>query len=158
MNELGFNIRTSLDFFKKLLEDYNDFCNDKTSSRFAMNCSLTAWHLSEWIYNEFNNLLSNQFTDLSAFQQDLKNQCSSLQIMHDIANGTKHFKLTKHNPIINDTKLYIGGFSRDFSRDFDVSSLNIILKDGNKIYFEDEIEIAIEFWRTYLTTNFHVEL
>src|SRR5688572_7858128 len=100
MSDLSFDIKTSEDFFKKLQEDYSEFCIEKTSSRFALNCAMTAWHLTEWIYNEFNSQLSSCFPKLTDFQTDIKKQCPSLQIMHDIANGTKHYLLTKHIPII----------------------------------------------------------
>src|SRR5438128_8277243 len=114
MNDLSFDIKTSKDFFKKLLDDYADFCIDKTSSRVALNCAMTAWHLTEWTYNEFYKILSDQFTTLSVFQQDLKRQCISLQIMHDLANGTKHYLLTKHDPIIKESNLHKGAFDNSF--------------------------------------------
>lgn len=156
MNELSFNIKTTADFFQKLREDYEEFCKDKTSSRVALNCAMTAWHLTEWSYNEFNQQISSQFSTLASYQQGLKRQCSSLQIMHDLANGTKHYLLTRHQPVVKETNLHQGGFSSDFSRDFDISTLDIELNDGTKIYFEDEIETSINFWRQYLTSTFNL--
>ena len=158
MNELSFDIKNSADFLNKLLEDYRDFCKDKLSSRIALNCAMTAWHITDWTYNEFNEQLTRQFKTLGSYQQKLKDQCSSLQVMHDLANGTKHFKLTKHQPVIKGTSLHKGSFSNDFSRDFDISTLEIELKDGTKIYFEDEIENTVKFWKEYLETNFQIPI
>lgn len=158
MNELSFNIKTTADFFQKLREEYDEFCKDKTSARVALNCAMTAWHLTEWSYNEFNPQISSQFPTLASYQQELKRQCSSLQIMHDLANGTKHYLLTRHQPVVKETKLHKGAFSSDFSRDFDISTLDIELNDGTKIYFEDEIEIAITFWQGYLKTTFNLPI
>lgn len=154
MSDLSFDIKTSKDFLKKLQEDYAEFCLDKTSSRVALNCALTAWHLTEWIYNEYNSLLISHFHTLSAFQLNIKVSCPSLKIMHDISNGTKHYLLTRHKPIVKDTNLYKGSFSSDFSRDFDTSTLDIELNDGTKIYFEDEIETTINFWAQYISSTF----
>ena len=158
MSDLSFDIKTTSDFFKKLLEDYKDFCADKTSSRTALNCAMTAWHLTDWTYNEFNQKLSSQFGTLSLFQQYIKQQCPSLQIMHDITNGTKHYLLTRHRPIIKKTKLHKGAFSSGFSRGFDISTLYIELDDGTKIYFEDEIEKTITFWTQYLKSTFNLTI
>ena len=156
MNDFGFEIKTTLDFYKKLLEDYNEFCNDKTSSRVALNCVMTAWHLTEWSYNEFFHQLFPHFSTLASYQKEIKKECPSLQIMHDLANGTKHYRLTRHIPIIKETILHKGIFSSDFSRDFDVSTLDIELKDGKRIYFEDELSTTINFWNKYLQTNFNI--
>lgn len=155
MNELSFDIKTSEDFLKKLLEDYSDYLIDRTSSRIALNCAMTAWHLTEWIYNEYNQSTS---VKLPQFQSSLKQQCPSLQIMHDLANGTKHYLLTKHTPTIKETELHKGVFSKQFSRQFDVSALKMELNDGTKMYFEDEIKIVVEFWKNYCHTNHNIPI
>jgi hypothetical protein len=158
MNELNFDIKTSRDFFLKLKEDYKDFCNNTTSSRIALNCALTAWHLTEWVYNEYNSILQTTYPKLFDFQSWIKSQCTSLQVMHDIANGTKHYLLTRHTTVIEKTNLHQGAFSSDFSRDFDISALDITLKDGAQINFEDEIEKSIEFWKQYLNSQFNLSV
>jgi len=158
MNDLSFDIKTSKDFFKKLLADYDEFCTDPTSSRVALNCAMTAWHLTEWTYSEFNHSLSNQFRTLALYQQDLKQQCNSLQTMHDLANGTKHYFLTRHRPIVKETNLHEGTFDSTFDRTFDISTLEIKLNDGTKIYFEDEIGSVITFWKLYLQSTFQITI
>jgi hypothetical protein len=158
MNDLSFNIKISIDFFNKLLEDYNEFLSDEISSRIALNCAMTAWHLTDWIYNEFNNMFHNQFPTLPLFQQDIKRQCPSLQIMHDLANGSKHYLLTRHQPIVKETNLHEGPFSREFSREFDTTTLEMELNDGTKIYFEDEIEKVINFWRQYFQSTLQISI
>lgn len=155
MSKLSFEIKTSIDFFNKLQEDYIEFSNDKTSSRVALNCAMTSWHLTEWIYNEFNTQLKLSFPTLPTFQSFIKVQCPSLQIMHDIANGTKHYKLTQHKPVIKETSIHQGAFSSEFSREFDITTLNIELNNGTELYFEDEIERSINFWRQYLHSTFY---
>lgn len=158
MNELSFDIKQSKDFFLKLLEDYTEFTIDKTSSRVALNLAMTGWHLTEWIYNEFNSILRPRFSSLGTFQNDIKRQCQSLQIMHDLANGTKHYLLTRHTPVIEETNLHRGAFSSGFSRAFDISTLQISLKDGTVLYFEDEITKVIDFWRAYFNRELNIIL
>jgi hypothetical protein len=156
MSDLSFDIKTTSDFFKKLTEDYNEFLADKISSRVALNCAMTAWHLTDWAYNEFNNQLTAQFGRLDLYQEDIKDQCPSLQIMHDLSNGTKHYLLTRHSPKVKKTTLHRGSFNNDFNRDFDISSLDIALNNGTKIYFEDEIQKVVEFWAQYLKSTFNL--
>lgn len=155
MGSLSFDIVSAQDFFRKLEEDYRDFTKDVTSSRNAINCALTAWHLTDWIYNQFPNL---GFSSLYKFQENIKVQCPSLQIMHDISNGSKHYTLTKHQPEIKNTEHHRGSFSNDFSRDFDISSLDIEMKSGQKLFFEDEILKVIEFWRNYFRNTLSINV
>lgn len=158
MNQLSFEVRTTTDFFHKLMDDYNEFLKNITSSRLALNCAMTAWHLFDWVFNEFYYTQPSPFNSVSDFQRFIKQQCRSLQIMHDLTNGTKHYLLNRRKPDVKETKLHNGGFSREFSRDFDISILEIELNDGTTVYFEDEIKNVIEFWRDYLNSNFGLNL
>lgn len=158
MSTLSFDIKTSGVFFIKLLEDYGEFKSDYTSSRKALNCAMTAWHLSDWVYHEYNYKEKEEFTHFPSFQKYLKELCPSLQIMHDLTNGTKHYHLARHKPSVEDTELHHGGFSSDFSNDFDVSGLEISMKDGSRLFFEDEMETVIEFWKKYLRDNHKIDV
>jgi len=149
MTNLSFNIRDTKDFLNKLLEDYEEFQKDPTSSRIAINSAMTAWHLSDWAYNEFSGI-KTQFPKLDQYQSYLKTLCPQLQIMHDITNGSKHYALTRHNPDVADTNLHEGPFSNAFSIEFDVSTLDIEMKDGTKLIFELELEKVVTFWKGYL--------
>ncbi len=149
MTNLSFNIRNTKDFLNKLFEDYEEYLKDPTSSRTAINSAMTAWHLSDWAYNEFSEL-KTQFPKLDQYQSHLKTLCPELQIMHDITNGSKHCVLSRHNPDIAETNLRKGAFSKAFSRAFDISTLDIEMKDGTKLYFEDQIEKVISFWKDYI--------
>ncbi|MEE4259953.1 MAG: hypothetical protein V2I62_09345 [Bacteroidales bacterium] len=158
MNNLSFNIKNTRDLYNKLNEDYKEYSDDRLSSRKALNFAFTAWHLSDWIYNEFNNKLKVDYNNLYSFQSNLKKLCPSLQFMHDLTNGTKHYTLTKHNPRIKDTNLHIGDFNDDFNRDFDISMMVIKLEDGTRVCFEDEIKIVMNFWTKYLKETIKMDL
>ena len=153
MGNLSFDIRTPVDFFQKLKEDYSEFTKDKTSSKLASDCAVKAWHLAEWIYKEYNASLCTQFPSFFSYQQNIKLKCPSLQYMQDISNGTKHFTITKYSPSVKNTELHKGAFSNAFSRAFDISVLVIELSNGTKLYFEDEIEKVIDYWESYFPTE-----
>jgi hypothetical protein len=146
MSGLSFNITTSKEFLAKLLEDYEEFKKDATSERIAINCAMTAWHLSDWIFYEYGY---EKTMKLFNFQESLKAQCPSLQVMQDITHGSKHFKLKTHQPKIEATRLHHGSFDKSFDRSFDISSLDIEMKDGTKRYFEDDLNAVVGFWSKY---------
>lgn len=146
MSNFSFEINKSHDFYMKLLEEHNDFKKNRTSSRFAINCAMNAWHLIDWVYYEYETI---NFKDLKLFQSYCKNNCSSFQIMHDITNGAKHFKLDRHKSSVSDSYLHEGEFDDSFDSSFNVSSLVLKDIDGQTIYFETEIRNVIEYWENY---------
>lgn len=154
MNDLSFEIKTAKDFLEKLKEDYAEYCKNGTSSRIALNCAMTAWHLTDWFYNEYYSVLSVEFSKLPIYQEEMKRKCPPLQIMHDITNGTKHYLLKRHTPEIKSTKLHKGSFDHSFDRSFDISTLDIEMNNGKKVYFEDVIKTVVDFWEDYFQNNF----
>ena len=148
MSDFSFAIKTTRDFFNILLEDYKEFLVNKTSSRHALHCAIIAWHMYEWANREFEPQLSGD-----DFKKIILKQCPSLEIMRNLANGTKHNKRSSVNQTIKATELKLGVFSKEFSREFDTSHLKIELRDGKKIYFEDEIKTAINFWSEYIKSK-----
>jgi hypothetical protein len=49
-----FDIKTSRDFYEKLLDDYYDFQQDESSARLAINCAITAYHMHEWVWGDYS--------------------------------------------------------------------------------------------------------
>lgn len=159
MSELSFNIKGTQGFFQKLVEEIQEFQKDKTSSRVAINCAMTAWHLSDWTYSEFNSQLLAQYPILAHFQMDLKKLCPALQVMHDITNGAKHCTLTKHKSSIKESNLHIGSYSpTHYSKNYDITALQLKMHDGKMLYFEDELIKVAHFWNQYLHDTFALKL
>ena len=150
MNKLSFDIRNSEDFFRKLNEDYKDYKNNPNSARLALNCAMTSWHLSEWIYHEFE--MNKSYKKVKLYQAHVKKLCPSLQIMHDISNGSKHYKLDYHKPKVAKTDKHKGTFDNTFDFSFDRTMLQIIMLDGTVLVFDIELEKTILFWADYLKT------
>jgi hypothetical protein len=148
MNNLSFDIRNSKDFLNKLIEDFDDYLKSDNSSRIAVNCVMTSWHLTDWIYHEFNFI--SKFPKLKDFQENIKELCPSLQIMQDISNGSKHYKLDRHKPKIQDTERNEGAFDNSFDFSFDRTMLKIVMPNGEVVIFDNELKKTIKFWTDYL--------
>jgi hypothetical protein len=54
-----FDIVTSYDFLAKLEEDYDDFVKEPHSSRLALNCAITAFHLHEWVWGDWSKVATH---------------------------------------------------------------------------------------------------
>ena len=164
---LTFEIRNSKDFFNKLLEEYNDFDKQHLNPRFAMNCAITSWHLTDWTYLEyyqddsrFQDSESNDkngnikfISGLLKYQQFIIKQCPDLEYMRLITNGIKHC-------VLNDktrkekTVIHKGDFSTDFSRhDFDVTRFVIKIGLNENIDFEKTLLKTIDFWKLHISGN-----
>jgi hypothetical protein len=75
----------------------------------AFNCSVTAWHLTDWVWTtatktDREQLLSrlglavsgDDKKDFSRFQSELRERYRALHIARQIATGSKHTKVTVH--------------------------------------------------------------
>ncbi len=148
MNNLSFDIRNSKDFLGKLIADFDDYLKSDNSSRIALNCAMTSWHLTEWIYHEFGFV--KEFSKVSDYQSHIKERCPSLQIMHDISNGSKHYKLEYHKPKIQATERKEGTFDNTFDFTFDRTMLRIVMPNNDVVIFDNELGKTITFWTDYL--------
>ena len=159
MPNLSFDIASSKDFYYKLIADYNDYKSDSTSSRLAINCAMTAWHLGEWLYKEFMPLLNNTFSDNKIYMAHLENiECTALEIMHRITNGSKHCSMAGRTHSVQGTKKHVGDFSNDFSKEFDQTALLVKMDDGTEVWFEDELDAVVAFWQDYIPRTFNLTL
>lgn len=93
-----FGISTPLQFYQKLVQEFDDFCEDPGSARHAMNFVITAFHLTEWVWKDF--LKDNETKrkelgiakDINAFHQWIADKSIWTAQMRDLANGSKHFQ------------------------------------------------------------------
>ncbi|MBC8052029.1 MAG: hypothetical protein H7Y13_03095 [Sphingobacteriaceae bacterium] len=152
----SFDTRTSEDKLKELLNQYEDFKQNNTSSAKAAELSTNAWHLTDWVFEEFK--VVHLMLTLGDFRETLYPECPSLKIMHDIANGSKHSKVSRPKALIKETKRRIGPFSSVFSRAFSQTTLQIEMADGCILYFLDEIENVISFWKSYFESQLKIKV
>lgn len=164
---LSFEIKNSKDLFNKLMEEYSDFDTQYLNPRFAVNCAITTWHLTDWIYHEFYKD-DDRFQDsikedkrgcikvisgLLKYQQYVLKLCPELGYMRLITNGIKHCVLNDKN-LKGRTALHQGDFNNDFSRhDFYVTRFVIETDKGDSINFETTLLKTIDYWKKELNVK-----
>lgn len=156
MSKHSFNIQNSKDKLTLLITEYEEFIKDDTSSIKATNLSTNAWHMVDWVFEEFPTI--HGLADNGAFRNTLYPRCSSLKIIHDIANGTKHKELNRPKASIKTTKERKGTFDETFDRTFDISALLIELADGSILFFLDEIKNVMDFWKDYFKNDLGINI
>lgn len=142
MSTFSFDIACSEDWFDKLEREYNLFLLDKMSSDRAVNFCITAYHMNEWAKSELSEKRKMELAKRRKLVQE------DINIIQDLANGTKH-KILKYESAIKATEPQRGAFSSGFNRGFNISSLNILMKSGEKFYFEDIAKNIFNFWKDY---------
>ena len=156
---LSFEFKDSKSLFDNLLAEFADFEANPTKSRFAMNCAINSWHLTDWTFQEFYKA-DNRFQDwdeidkhgckrkfygVMKYQHHCIKECPELEYMRLITNGSKHCILNDKQRL-ETTKLHEGVFSQEFSREFDTSRL-IIEDKGNELDFHSILEKTIDYWK-----------
>ncbi|MDZ7647948.1 MAG: hypothetical protein U5K54_12665 [Cytophagales bacterium] len=162
MENLSFDVRDSYSFFEKLKEEFKELELNPTSTRTAINFSMTAFHLTYWLYwktkteNEikeikgdykvFRNKIDKELKD---FVSEIKSSCPEIQIVHDITNGSKHAVLVRHTRHIDSTEKIGGGFSLGFSKGFNIPCL-LVKVDNKEMYFDEIANKVMMFCRIVL--------
>jgi hypothetical protein len=149
-----FDIKTSRDFYKKLLEDFADFQENPRSARLAINCTITAYHMHEWTWGDW--LKSDYPTwkllkirDVNSFLTWLDQKSPWFKLMQDICNGSKHFDLKASQQTKVAGAFDRGGFETPA---FETERLEIeIQTGGHKAWIPAEavIESVVLFWRDF---------
>ena len=159
-----FEISDSKGFYEKLMDEYCDFDKNHLNPRFAMNCAITSWHLTDWTYQEFfkinprfQNTTENidgtkkTISGLVKYQKHLLTLCPDLEFMRSITNGTKHCISSKKKNV-EGTITYIGDYHPyEFCRhDFGVARFTLILGENNTVDFEECLLKTIDFWEEFI--------
>lgn len=163
--KLSFEIKDSSGMFAKLLAEYADFDKQHLNPRYAMNCAITSWHLTDWTYQEFftsderfqDREVNNSGTKtrcvsgLTLYQQHLIKQCPELDYMRVITNGIKHC-IPRDLTNKKETRTGKGDYSPyDYSRhDYNVPRFEIKIDKSTSIDFESALLKTIEFWEEFI--------
>jgi hypothetical protein len=92
-----FDIITSQDFLSKLEAEYADFKAQPDSTRHAVNCIMTAYHLHEWVWGDWLKTDYEAWQEIGgirdkdSFKVRLAELWPGLVIAEELTNGTKHF-------------------------------------------------------------------
>jgi hypothetical protein len=162
MSIYGYEIKTSRDFFGKLLDEREDFLLNPTSSRHAINCALTGWHLHEWIYQEYKSSpILGHFTNIDDYRKSLYTKCHSLSSFRDLADGSKHFSLGRPTNSILNTEVKPAGSDWGFTKKLESPTLVVRHKMGGvnfQITFDDLLYDVTFFWYSYFNNVLKVEV
>ena len=143
-----FEISDSKDKLKLLEEDFRRLMEEPLNITLAEQTCSGAWHLADWVFAE--KKVDNPDLTLDAFRTQLYEDCPEFKILHDLVNSFKHKNLSRPKVQITETKKKRGDFSNDFSKDFDVSRLEVHFKDQPKIDLDDLVRVAIDYWNRVL--------
>lgn len=92
-----FAIENSEDFYKMLVADFDDFCAEQTSSRLAIHCAISAYHMTDWVWGDWlkkdpkTRALLGIGTKQDSFRAWIDRQSVWFAYIQGIANGSKHF-------------------------------------------------------------------
>jgi hypothetical protein len=91
-----FNIKTSIDFYAKLVDDFDSYMIEPHSARLALTCAMTAFHLHEWVWGDW--LRDDQAVKATLsigtrrqFLAWIDSVCPWFPVVQKLTNGTKHF-------------------------------------------------------------------
>jgi hypothetical protein len=161
MENLSFDVRDSYSFFEKLKDEFKELELNPTSTRTAINFSMTAFHLTDWLYWEtkteneikeikgdykiFRNKMDKELKD---FVSEIKSSCPEIQIVHDITNGFKHAVLFRHTRQGDSTLKKGGGFSPGFNKGYNIQCL-LVKVDNKELHFDEIANKVMMFWERY---------
>ena len=119
----------------------------------ARDCAGKAWHLCDHVFKALGS--NSEFAGLKELQDHVRSACPELGYLQDICIESKHAEITRYSPRIDEARVHVGDFSReDFcSDDFDTSCLEIVLRQGQKVSFNEVVDRAVEFWSTFLVAR-----
>lgn len=158
-----YEIKNSLDFFRKLLDEREDFLKNPASARYAINCAITAWQLHDWVYAERNNYpFMSQFKSKADFRDYLYCKERDFRTIHDLADGAKHYELTKRPTTILDTKVSNWKSVNKLREVSDESSqLFLTMKFDNvgmTMTFDDLLYVITFFWYKFFKDDLKKDL
>jgi hypothetical protein len=134
----SFELRDSRDMLEKLQWELNNlFCRQrydiKACQYHAFNCAVTAWHVTDWLWQDISPVLKNELrvNELKHFQRYVRDDCLALKLCHRIANASKHC-LLESKAVISDGEGYEYG--------------NPVIVEGKTCHMAEEVFYNAKFW------------
>jgi hypothetical protein len=127
----------------------------------AFNCAVTAWSISDWVWNAASADLRKRFraespkpkaSNAECFASLLREQSRELAICQQLANGSKHFILDKHNDktISSYRTASVSFFLSDNGEGHAVPTHGVFIEDGAGTYSDLVLFTrAHDYWREF---------
>ena len=116
------------------LDDYASLLQTPDYAGFAINCAMSSYHLSEWIWGDWlksDHVLKARLGIKSCddFKRWVGGQCPFFRTVQSIANGSKHFnRSVSGNTVKIEASAVVG--DEDFERDH----LVVLTEENNTSY------------------------
>ena len=140
----GLDAPSALEALKNSAERFRD---EDLDDDLARDCACKAWHLCDHVSKALGR--SAPFTSLKGVQEHVRGVCPELAYLQDICTESKHAEITRYVTRIRKARHHRGAFSKGFSRDFDISRLEIELLSGQTVLFLDVLDRAVGFWSEF---------
>lgn len=129
--------------------------SQRPTPRTAFNLATSLWHLIEWVAADpTTNCGSN---DARKLQDHLVAQCPALGVMHDIATGFKHWRVSTPRGGVEDSHLELLGATLVFGAGGPMSEnaaqFTVNLSDGQDVPLQPLFVAALQFWQQYLSSS-----
>lgn len=153
-----FDIESAADFYRMLVEDFDDFMANQASSRHALHCAITGYHLHEWVWGDWlprdvGTLAKLGIRDRKGFLVWIDRACPWFPVVQALTNGTKHFIRKR-----DFESSRVAGFGQG---PYGVGPHGhaYLLLDFGEAAFEhryrpavDLLEVVVRFWRDFFNT------
>lgn len=158
-------IITPRDMLEKMKLEFNDFKNDPSSSRHAVNFVLTAHHLKEWIWKAYleqnealRNAISTQIQDKESYYSFVRSECPEIKFMRELANNIKHFATFQKESIAETSSAHktwdeITCTWENCHIPFGYSGLILITKENKWISALDVFQKVHDYWINCFQTS-----
>jgi hypothetical protein len=131
------------EWMPQLREMRERFVSDRLSIDAAMAFALAAWSMVDRVASHTND---------RGFIRHALNACPSLGYLRDLSNAYKHGEITKYKPVLKSSRFKRGAFGSGFSRDFDISRLELVVEAQGVVWFEDVVDASMAFWESYFSS------
>ncbi len=148
-------------FDDHVIPNYNEWLARPTDLRFAMNVTLSLYHMTDHFWHAFNETEPSRVFDakeFKGFRDKLKEHNSEYAWIRDIADAHKHMKLTmgidkRTVKLSEQTKISSTGFGEGAYRTGPFGggpSIVVELNDGSKRHLSFSLKQVKELWDSML--------
>lgn len=156
-----FDITSAHDFYRKLLEEFDDFMQQSGSARHAMNFAITAHHMADWVWGDVvkgDPALKAKIgiKTKDDFMAWIDTQSVWYGLVQGISNGSKHFIRENAKGTQKVQGFGMGGFGQG---PYGQSCLAIEVSATDPKYLEVSMlfEVVVRFWRDFMRLYCHYD-